>query len=126
MILPPAHRDTKTFLTGNVPPRGMFCMLGSAPDKRPVDVRCCNSLTCSLPSCFVLVAMPPTKLDRYVSTADNLRTSNRKRAASVMPLDIAIRSKNSRLSLPVPKPLALTHLALGATKRRPATLFVSS
>ena len=104
-ILPLFQRDINTFFTGNVPPLGIFCILGSAPLKRPVDVRCCNNLTCSLPSLFTWSAMPSTKLERYVSTADNLRIFFKKLSAVLSPSRLAMFSSISTFALFIVKPL---------------------
>ena len=124
MILPPSHRDTNTFFTGNVPPLGMFCMLGSAPLNLPVEVLCCRSLTCKRLSGLVCVRIPSTNEDRYVSIADNRCTLLRKATALSIFLARAIPSRYNRFVLFVLKPLALTHLAFGALNFNPATVLL--
>jgi hypothetical protein len=65
--------------------------------------------------------MPSTKEDRYVSTALNLLTLDKKSAASAMPFVFAILARVSRFSLLVLKPFAPAHLADGGLNLRPAT-----
>ena len=68
--------------------------------------------------------IPSTKEDRYVSRALNLLTFLRNVAASSMFLPRAICSSISMFDLPVVKPCALIHLALGAENLSPANSFV--
>jgi len=124
MICPPSKRDTNTRLTGNVPPLGMFCILGSLPLNLPVDVMCWFNLTCNIPSALILFFMPPTKEERYVSSADNLCTFSKNSRASGISFLFAALASNSRLRLLVEKPLAVAHLALGGINFKPATALV--
>ena len=113
-MCPPSHRDTNTFFTGNVPPRGIFCMFGLRPLNLPVADMCCVSPTWSKPSGLVKILIPSTNVDRYDVSADNLLTSCINNTASFILLLRAVLISMSRLSLPVLKPLAFTHdLSLG-------------
>ena len=125
MILPPSHRDTNTFFTGNVPPLGMFCMLGSAPLNLPVEVLCCRSLTCKRLSGLVCVRIPSTNEDRYVSIADNRCTLLRKATALSIFLARAIPSRYNKFFLFVLKPLALIHLTFDTLNFNPAIVLLT-
>ena len=65
--------------------------------------------------------IPSTKELRYVSRADKRVTSVKKLTASVMLARFAMLFSISKFALLTPKPLADTHLALGALNFNPAT-----
>ena len=70
------------------------------------------------------VFIPSINEDRYVSTADNLRTLDKNSTASVIPFALATVSNVSKFCLDVLKPLADDHLADGGLNFNPANSFV--
>ena len=99
----------------------MFCMLGSAPLNLPVDVLCCKSLTCNIPSVLVCIFIPSTNEDKYVSNADNLCMSVKKLNAGTLSFLFVTCCSTSNIFLLTLKPLALTHFTFGGLNLNPAT-----